>query len=57
MAVCVGAMMVGTIRTTVDEGDEVKRGREFGYFAFGIYLVYHMVIMAHASWYLQVAQL
>lgn len=35
MCVCIGAMMVGTIRTTVDEGDEVKRGQEFGYFAFG----------------------
>lgn len=35
MAVCVGAMMVGTIRTTVEEGEEVKRGQEFGYFAFG----------------------
>jgi len=35
MAVCVGAMMVGTIITTVDEGQEVKRGDEFGYFAFG----------------------
>ncbi len=35
MAVCVGAMMVGTIVTTVEEGQEVKRGDEFGYFAFG----------------------
>ena len=35
MAVCVGAMMVGSILTTVEEGDEVKRGQEFGYFAFG----------------------
>ena len=35
MAVCVGAMMVGTIVTTVDEGSQVKRGDEFGYFAFG----------------------
>ncbi|KZP03508.1 hypothetical protein FIBSPDRAFT_915298 [Athelia psychrophila] len=35
MAVCVGAMMVGSIKTTLDEGDEVKRGQEFGYFAFG----------------------
>ncbi|KAG8879321.1 hypothetical protein FRB98_005717 [Tulasnella sp. 332] len=35
MAVCVGAMMVGTIVTTVEEGAEVKRGDEFGYFAFG----------------------
>ncbi|EPQ52482.1 hypothetical protein GLOTRDRAFT_140216 [Gloeophyllum trabeum ATCC 11539] len=35
MAVCVGAMMVGTIRTTVQEGEQVKRGQEFGYFAFG----------------------
>ncbi|TRM55379.1 phosphatidylserine decarboxylase-domain-containing protein [Schizophyllum amplum] len=35
MAVCVGAMMVGTIKITVEEGQEVKRGDEFGYFAFG----------------------
>jgi len=35
MAVCVGAMMVGSIITTVNEGAEVKRGDEFGYFAFG----------------------
>ena len=35
MAVCIGAMMVGSIKTTVDEGEFVKRGQEFGYFAFG----------------------
>ncbi|KZP08405.1 hypothetical protein FIBSPDRAFT_922684 [Athelia psychrophila] len=35
MAVCVGAMMVGSIKTTLDEGDEVQRGQEFGYVAFG----------------------
>ncbi|KAF7361137.1 Phosphatidylserine decarboxylase proenzyme 2 [Mycena sanguinolenta] len=35
MAVCVGAMMVGSIETTVKEGDTVRRGQEFGYFAFG----------------------
>ena len=35
MAVCVGAMMVGSIKTTVQEGDYVMRGQEFGYFAFG----------------------
>lgn len=38
MAVCIGAMMVGSIKTTVSEGDFVKRGQEFGYFAFGAYL-------------------
>jgi phosphatidylserine decarboxylase len=37
MAVCVGVMMVGSIHTTVKEGEHVKRGREFGYFAFGMY--------------------
>jgi phosphatidylserine decarboxylase len=36
MAVCVGAMMVGSIETTVEEGQQVKRGQEFGYFAFGM---------------------
>ncbi|KAF8808440.1 hypothetical protein BYT27DRAFT_7188951 [Phlegmacium glaucopus] len=35
MAVCVGAMMVGSIKTTVEEGESVQRGQEFGYFAFG----------------------
>jgi phosphatidylserine decarboxylase len=28
-------MMVGSIITTVEEGDRVTRGQEFGYFAFG----------------------
>jgi phosphatidylserine decarboxylase len=37
MAVCIGAMMVGSILTTVNEGDQVARGQEFGYFAFGDY--------------------
>ena len=27
--------MVGSIKTTVQEGQAVKRGEEFGYFAFG----------------------
>jgi len=35
MAVCVGAMMVGSILTTVHEGQAVVRGEELGYFAFG----------------------
>jgi len=35
MAVCVGAMMVGSIETTVKEGQHVRRGQEFGFFAFG----------------------
>ncbi|KAH0584865.1 hypothetical protein H2248_008143 [Termitomyces sp. 'cryptogamus'] len=35
MAVCIGAMMVGSIKTTVQEGEHVRRGQEFGYFAFG----------------------
>ncbi|KZP00337.1 hypothetical protein CALVIDRAFT_476192 [Calocera viscosa TUFC12733] len=35
MAVCIGAMMVGSIITTVKEGENVARGQEFGYFAFG----------------------
>jgi len=33
--VCIGAMMVGSIVLTVNEGDTVARGQEFGYFAFG----------------------
>jgi phosphatidylserine decarboxylase len=40
MAVCVGAMMVGSIKTTVQEGDYVSRGQEFGYFAFGKLLMF-----------------
>jgi len=35
MCVCVGAMMVGSIATTVKEGEQIFRGQEFGYFAFG----------------------
>ena len=35
MCVCIGAMMVGSIVTTVKEGEQVARGQEFGYFAFG----------------------
>ncbi|KIY44255.1 hypothetical protein FISHEDRAFT_67843 [Fistulina hepatica ATCC 64428] len=35
MAVCVGAMMVGTIHVTAVEGQRLRRGDEFGYFAFG----------------------
>jgi phosphatidylserine decarboxylase len=35
IAVCIGAMMVGSIKTTVQESQQVKRGDEFGYFAFG----------------------
>ncbi|KAI9069632.1 hypothetical protein FKP32DRAFT_1671210 [Trametes sanguinea] len=33
--VCIGAMMVGSIHMTVEEGQQVKRGQEFGYLAFG----------------------
>ncbi|KDN48680.1 hypothetical protein RSAG8_02667, partial [Rhizoctonia solani AG-8 WAC10335] len=35
MCVCVGAMMVGSIVTTIKEGEQIARGQEFGYFAFG----------------------
>lgn len=35
MVVCVGAMMVGSIKITVEEGQDVMRGQELGYFAFG----------------------
>jgi phosphatidylserine decarboxylase len=37
MAVCIGTMVVGSIKTTVQEGQSVKRGQEFGYFAFGMF--------------------
>jgi len=33
--VCVGATMVGSIRITCEVGKKVKKGNEFGYFAFG----------------------
>jgi phosphatidylserine decarboxylase len=39
IAVCIGAMMVGSIKTTVQERQQVKRGDEFGYFAFGNFLI------------------
>jgi phosphatidylserine decarboxylase len=42
MAVCVGAMMVGSIKTTVQEGEYVQRGQEFGYFAFGAFLLFSL---------------
>ena len=35
MTVWVGAMMVGSILTSVEEGQHVERGDELGYFAFG----------------------
>ncbi|WWC59635.1 phosphatidylserine decarboxylase [Kwoniella dejecticola CBS 10117] len=35
MTVWIGAMMVGSILTTVEEGQEVDRADELGYFAFG----------------------
>lgn len=35
VAVCIGAMMVGSTILTKKEGETVKRGEEFGYFAFG----------------------
>ena len=44
MAVCVGAMMVGSIKTTVEEGELVQRGQEFGYFAFGMMLFPYLLI-------------
>ena len=49
MAVCVGAMMVGSIVTTVEEGQEVKRGQEFGYFAFGT--SFQLLLLFHADRY------
>ncbi|KAI8966678.1 phosphatidylserine decarboxylase-domain-containing protein [Daldinia sp. FL1419] len=35
MVICVGAMMVGSTVITRNEGDEVKRAEELGYFKFG----------------------
>lgn len=35
MNVCIGAMMVGSINFTKQDGEEIKRGEEFGYYAFG----------------------
>ncbi|KAH0832848.1 phosphatidylserine decarboxylase-domain-containing protein [Lanmaoa asiatica] len=43
MAVCVGAMMVGSIQTTVHEGQHVTRGEELGYFAFGGCFLFRVV--------------
>jgi len=36
MAVCVDAMMVGSIEVMVEEGEYVQRGQEFECFAFGV---------------------
>ena len=33
--IAVGATMVGSIQVTVNKDDQVKKGDEFGYFAFG----------------------
>jgi len=49
MAVCVGAMMVGSIETTVQEGQYVQRGEEFGYFAFGMASLLSLWIVFYAS--------
>ncbi|KAI5860767.1 phosphatidylserine decarboxylase-domain-containing protein [Durotheca rogersii] len=35
MVICVGAMMVGSTVITRNEGDQVKRAEELGYFQFG----------------------
>jgi phosphatidylserine decarboxylase len=34
MCVCIGAMMVGSIVTTVKEGEPIARGQEFGWVLF-----------------------
>jgi phosphatidylserine decarboxylase len=49
MAVCVGAMMVGSIETTVKEGETVQRGQEFGYFAFGTCLASLLGLFRHLT--------
>ncbi|KAF5367872.1 hypothetical protein D9615_010471 [Tricholomella constricta] len=36
IVVCVGAMMVGSIKTKVEEGEQVLRGQKFRYLAFGV---------------------
>lgn len=33
--VAIGALLVGSINFTVEEGQQVKRGEELGYFAYG----------------------
>ncbi|KAJ7573663.1 phosphatidylserine decarboxylase-domain-containing protein [Mycena floridula] len=44
MCVCVGAMMVGSIETTVEEGQSVDRRDEFGYLAFDLFLLVGFVL-------------
>ena len=57
MAVCIGAMMVGSIKTTVEEGESVsKRGQEFGHFAFGthffpVLLPIYLLILVIRRWF------
>ncbi|KAF5359407.1 hypothetical protein D9756_003659 [Leucocoprinus leucothites] len=50
IAVCIGAMMVGSILTTVEEGQEIKRGQEFGYFAFGGSTIVLLLEKGVVSW-------
>ena len=51
MCVCIGAMMVGSIVTTVPEGGHVKRGQEFGYFAFGEWSLFlHCFVLFNQVW-------
>ncbi|GAA5905346.1 uncharacterized protein JCM6883_006366 [Sporobolomyces salmoneus] len=42
MSVEIGAMLVASINQSVHEGDEVKRGDETGYFAFGGSTIVHV---------------
>lgn len=35
LAIQVGAMMVGSILTTIEDGQRVQKGDEYGFFAFG----------------------
>jgi phosphatidylserine decarboxylase len=50
MTVWVGAMMVGSIGTTVKEGEMVERGQELGWFAFGGSTIVALFENGRVSW-------
>ncbi|BEJ14342.1 hypothetical protein CspHIS471_0401090 [Cutaneotrichosporon sp. HIS471] len=50
MTVWVGAMMVGSIGTSVQEGEMVDRGQELGWFAFGGSTIVTLFETGRVSW-------
>jgi phosphatidylserine decarboxylase len=48
--VCIGAMMVGSIVMTDEKGQQVRRGDEHGYFAFGGSTIILLFPKGSVSW-------